>query len=199
VGADGEPVLGTKSTVVLVVAAGALLSACSVPLSRPAAAGGSAPLATCSRAGTEAEHLSIAKHFTAEKKVEEFVAGRGVVTRWVAVSRNNHWLDAVELAKIMVSSGVTCWTTFADRIALRLMLLWVSSAPLGRPVVPDVNNRSHTSSGEIASARDAAASIGTSLARPRNACHDVVPLALPRSNTISSRSGGSSAPRSNAT
>ena len=52
------------------------------------------------RAGAEAEHLSLAKHFVSEKKVEEFVAGRGVVTRWVAVTRNNHWLDATALAEV---------------------------------------------------------------------------------------------------
>jgi hypothetical protein len=28
------------------------------------------------------EHLSLAKHLTAERKTEEFVAGKGVVTRW---------------------------------------------------------------------------------------------------------------------
>ena len=45
--------LGAKSTAMLVLAAGALLGACSVPLSRPAAAGSTAPLATCNRSGAE--------------------------------------------------------------------------------------------------------------------------------------------------
>ena len=44
------------------------------------------------------EHFSFAKHLTAEKKVEEFVAGRGVVIRWVAVHRNNHYFDATALS-----------------------------------------------------------------------------------------------------
>jgi hypothetical protein len=44
------------------------------------------------------DHLSIAKHFTAEKQVEEFVGGRGLVTRWEMVHRNNHFLDAAYLA-----------------------------------------------------------------------------------------------------
>jgi phage terminase large subunit GpA-like protein len=44
------------------------------------------------------EHLSFAKHLTAEKRVEEFVAGRGLVTTWRAVSRNNHFLDACAMA-----------------------------------------------------------------------------------------------------
>lgn len=49
-------------------------------------------------AGTANEHLTLAKHLTAEKKVEEFVAGRGLVTRWQAINRNNHYLDAVSMA-----------------------------------------------------------------------------------------------------
>ncbi|MSR60238.1 MAG: hypothetical protein EXS05_21795 [Planctomycetaceae bacterium] len=40
------------------------------------------------------EHLSLAKHFTSEKQVEEFIAGKGTVIRWVRQSRNNHWFDA---------------------------------------------------------------------------------------------------------
>jgi phage terminase large subunit GpA-like protein len=39
-------------------------------------------------------HLSFSKHLTAEKKVEEYTAGRGLVTKWVMVSRHNHYLDA---------------------------------------------------------------------------------------------------------
>lgn len=41
------------------------------------------------------EHLSLAKHLTAEKKTEEFIAGKGVVTRWEWIRRNNHWFDAL--------------------------------------------------------------------------------------------------------
>lgn len=44
------------------------------------------------------EHLSFAKHLTAEKRVEEFIAGRGTVIRWEAMNRNNHYLDALSLA-----------------------------------------------------------------------------------------------------
>jgi phage terminase large subunit GpA-like protein len=44
------------------------------------------------------DHLSFAKHLTAEKAVEEFVAGRGLVTRWEKVHKNNHFLDALALA-----------------------------------------------------------------------------------------------------
>ena len=41
------------------------------------------------------EHLSFAKHLTAEVKTEEFVAGKGLVTKWERLRRNNHWLDAL--------------------------------------------------------------------------------------------------------
>lgn len=44
------------------------------------------------------EHLSIAKHFSAERQTQEFIAGRGTVTKWEQVSRNNHWFDAGYLA-----------------------------------------------------------------------------------------------------
>jgi hypothetical protein len=46
------------------------------------------------------EHLSYAKHLTAEKKQEEHVAGKGLVTRWVALHRNNHWLDATMMSAV---------------------------------------------------------------------------------------------------
>jgi hypothetical protein len=39
------------------------------------------------------EHTRLAKQWTAEKEVEEFVAGRGTVRRWVRLSRANHHLD----------------------------------------------------------------------------------------------------------
>src|SRR5205823_349351 len=41
------------------------------------------------------EHLALAKHLTAEAKVEEFIAGKGMVERWERVRRQNHWLDAL--------------------------------------------------------------------------------------------------------
>jgi hypothetical protein len=44
------------------------------------------------------DHLSFAKHLTAEKQVEEFVPREGTVVRWEAVSRNNHWFDASTMA-----------------------------------------------------------------------------------------------------
>jgi hypothetical protein len=44
---------------------------------------------------TPQEHLSLAKHLTAEQKTEKFVAGKGVVVKWARLRRQNHWLDAV--------------------------------------------------------------------------------------------------------
>ncbi|QDU28516.1 Phage terminase large subunit (GpA) [Anatilimnocola aggregata] len=41
------------------------------------------------------EHLALARHLTAETKVEEFIAGQGVVTRWERIRKDNHWLDAI--------------------------------------------------------------------------------------------------------
>jgi len=39
------------------------------------------------------EHIKLSKHLTAEKEVEEFVQGRGLVRKWVRLSRSNHHLD----------------------------------------------------------------------------------------------------------
>ena len=41
------------------------------------------------------DHLSFAKHLTAEKQVEEFIAGKGTVIKWERIHKNNHWLDAL--------------------------------------------------------------------------------------------------------
>jgi phage terminase large subunit GpA-like protein len=44
------------------------------------------------------DHFGFAKHLVAEKKVDEFVAGKGMVERWDRVNRNNHFLDSSCLA-----------------------------------------------------------------------------------------------------
>lgn len=46
------------------------------------------------------EHLTFAKHLTAEKLVEDFVPGQGRVLKWRAIHRNNHFLDATALCGI---------------------------------------------------------------------------------------------------
>lgn len=43
-------------------------------------------------------HLTFAKHLVAERRTEEFVPTKGLVTRWQATSRNNHFLDAQTLS-----------------------------------------------------------------------------------------------------
>jgi hypothetical protein len=39
------------------------------------------------------QHLTLSKHLTAEKEVEEFVQGLGLVRKWIRNSRANHHLD----------------------------------------------------------------------------------------------------------
>ena len=41
------------------------------------------------------DHLALAKHLTAERKTEEFVAGKGVVVKWERIRKQNHWFDAL--------------------------------------------------------------------------------------------------------
>jgi len=55
---------------------------------------GNAGAMTLYRAAAQ-DHLSLAKHLTAEVKTEEFVAGKGVVTKWERIRRQNHWFDAL--------------------------------------------------------------------------------------------------------
>jgi phage terminase large subunit GpA-like protein len=51
-------------------------------------------------AASSKEHLSVAKHLTAEKQIEDFVPGRGRVIRWEMIRRANHYLDAAMLAQV---------------------------------------------------------------------------------------------------
>lgn len=44
-------------------------------------------------AGLRNEHQSLVRHLTAEHEVEEFVAGKGTITKWIRDRKNNHWLD----------------------------------------------------------------------------------------------------------
>lgn len=45
-------------------------------------------------------HLQYAKHLTAERKVEEFVPGKGLQTRWEKIRKDNHWLDTESMANL---------------------------------------------------------------------------------------------------
>lgn len=48
--------------------------------------------------GEANDHLGYAHQLLAEKKVEDFIAGRGVVTRWERMQRKNHFFDATAMA-----------------------------------------------------------------------------------------------------
>jgi hypothetical protein len=43
-------------------------------------------------------HLSYSHHIVAEERRDTFVAGKGIVRKWVTMSKNNHYLDATALA-----------------------------------------------------------------------------------------------------
>ncbi len=60
-----------------------------------------------------AEHTSFAKHLTAEKKTEEFIAGKGVVTKWERVRKNNHWFDALAYACV---AGHYCGVRLVEEV-----------------------------------------------------------------------------------
>jgi len=47
------------------------------------------------------EHMSFARHLTAERKVEEYQPGKGVVVKWVREKQANHWLDCSYIACAM--------------------------------------------------------------------------------------------------
>lgn len=75
------------------------------------------------------EHLALAKHLTAEQKVEEFVPGRGVVTRWERRRRQNHWLDALYMA---CAAGFYCGAKLIDEFRPKRRV--VSMAEMQRQV-----------------------------------------------------------------
>jgi hypothetical protein len=59
------------------------------------------------------EHLALAKHLTAEIKTEEFIAGKGVVTKWERRRKQNHWLDALYNA---CAVGHYCGVRLVDEV-----------------------------------------------------------------------------------
>jgi len=59
------------------------------------------------------EHLALAKHLTAETKTEEFVAGKGVVTCWQRLRRQNHWFDCLTYAS---AAGAKCGVRLVDEV-----------------------------------------------------------------------------------
>ena len=48
---------------------------------------------TLFRSADANEHIAISKHFTAEKRTEEFKPGKGEITKWIPKRKANHWFD----------------------------------------------------------------------------------------------------------
>ncbi|MEZ6152363.1 MAG: terminase gpA endonuclease subunit [Pirellulaceae bacterium] len=59
------------------------------------------------------EHLSFAKHLTAEVKTEEFISGKGMVTKWDRKRKQNHWFDALYNA---CAAGHYCGVRLVDEV-----------------------------------------------------------------------------------
>lgn len=55
-------------------------------------------LSIFSAPGDRKRHLSYSHHIVAEERREIFVPGKGMVRKWVTLSKNNHYLDATALA-----------------------------------------------------------------------------------------------------
>lgn len=51
-------------------------------------------------AGLPNEHLTYARHVTAEKQVEEWTPGHGMVSRWEKIRKANHFFDATAIALV---------------------------------------------------------------------------------------------------
>jgi hypothetical protein len=100
-----------------------------------------------------ARHLTLGKHLTAEKQVRDFLPGVGEVTRWEALHRNNHLLDACCLALV---AG-----THARAIAPRASAPRVRRPPAAAPARPPVRRRRR--GGSRAGARFASAAEAMSL------------------------------------
>lgn len=44
------------------------------------------------------DHLSFSHHMTSHERQTRFVDNKGIVSKWVQVNKNNHWLDAIAYA-----------------------------------------------------------------------------------------------------
>lgn len=62
---------------------------------------------------TPSEHLAFAKHLTAEVKTEEFIAGKGLVTKWERKRKANHWFDALSYASV---AGHYCGVRLVEEV-----------------------------------------------------------------------------------
>lgn len=55
-------------------------------------------LSLYSAPGNPKQHLAFAHHLVSEERRQQFVEGKGIVSKWFEKSKNNHWLDAIALA-----------------------------------------------------------------------------------------------------
>jgi hypothetical protein len=60
-------------------------------------------------------HLSLAKHLTAEVKIEELVAGKGTVVKWERPRRQNHRFDALYNACAAATRAAWSWWSWWRR------------------------------------------------------------------------------------
>lgn len=80
------------------------------------------------------EHIKYAKHLTAEKKVEEFSVGRGVVTRWEKIRKDNHWLDCEAMAHCAAdAAGVRPENNIVTAVNTKAVKVHREYRPDGRP------------------------------------------------------------------
>ena len=87
-------------------------------------------------AGDPNVHLSFAKHLTAEKQVQEYVAGRGLVTKYERISKNNHFLDALSLACV---AGHAAGVRLIEAVGPKHVTTPAPATSAGRPVNPLTN------------------------------------------------------------
>lgn len=76
-------------------------------------------------------HFQFAKHLTAETKVQEFVVGRGLVTRWEKIRKANHYLDCEAMANCAAdAAGIRAEQVITEAQPTRVS---VEVRPDGRP------------------------------------------------------------------
>ncbi len=83
-------------------------------------------------AGVGNTHTSFSKHMVAEHEIEDFIAGKGRVRRWVKVHSNNHWFDAMYIASASAAFAGNAIFKSGDDVSEEATDVTV---PAGAPVV----------------------------------------------------------------
>ena len=81
------------------------------------------------------DHKTFSAHILSEEFVTEFVAGKGERSRWLAHSKNNHWLDSVSMMLAgaeMVGRGLFAPPTPSDEPKRPVILSAGVAAPAPR-------------------------------------------------------------------